>query len=68
MGSLTADGVKVDQIIDETYLRCLSRYPTERERRGLLQVFEDTPPDERREGVEDLLWALMTSREFLFQH
>jgi hypothetical protein len=26
------------------------------------------PEAERRGVVEDLLWALMTSREFLFQH
>ena len=28
----------------------------------------DIPAPERRAIVEDLFWALMTSREFLFQH
>jgi hypothetical protein len=31
-------------------------------------MFDDTPKAERRAAIEDLFWALMTSREFLFQH
>lgn len=66
--SASATDVKPGEMIDELYLRCLSRFPTKRERDGLKQVFAETPAKERRDAVEDLLWALMTSREFLFQH
>ena len=31
-------------------------------------MFDSTPEKERRAAIEDLFWALMTSREFLFQH
>ena len=55
-------------IIDEAYLLCLSRRPSDSERKRLQNVFEVAPETERRGVVEDLLWALMTSREFLFQH
>jgi hypothetical protein len=55
-------------IIDEAYLLCLSRRPSDSERKRLQNIFEVTPETERRGVVEDLFWALMTSREFLFQH
>ena len=57
-----------EQIIEETYLLCLSRLPSDTERKRLSQMFDATPEIERRAAVEDLFWALMTSREFLFQH
>ncbi len=66
------------EIINDAYLRALSRRPTEEEREQLLQVFatasEGEPADSeaataiRREVLEDLYWSLMSSREFLFQH
>jgi hypothetical protein len=57
-----------DGIIDEAYLLCLSRHPSDSERKRLQNIFGVAPETERRGVVEDLLWALMTSREFLFQH
>jgi hypothetical protein len=56
------------KLVDEVYLRCLARFPTRREKQKLSAVFKETPAKERRLAVEDLFWALMTSREFLFQH
>ena len=55
-------------LLDEAYLLCLARPPSANERKRLLAVFANTPATERRAIVEDLFWALMTSREFLFQH
>mgnify|MGYP001329199609 FL=1 len=57
-----------DAIIEDTYLLCLSRRPSDSERKRLQNIFGVAPETERRGVVEDLLWALMTSREFLFQH
>ena len=59
---------KDSEIIDQAYLLCLSRMPSAGERKRFLAVFAAAPPAERRVVVEDLFWALMTSREFLFQH
>jgi hypothetical protein len=56
------------EVIDKAYLACLARYPTADERKRLAAVFGETPKDQRRAAVEDLFWAIMTSREFLFQH
>ena len=55
-------------LIEEAYLLCLSRRPTAGESKRLEAVFTQTPATERRSVIEDLFWALMTSREFLFQH
>jgi hypothetical protein len=55
-------------LVDYAYLLCLSRAPSEAERAPLLQLFEASGEPEKRALAEDLFWALVTSREFLFQH
>ncbi|QGJ68941.1 Organization of cell wall [Planctomycetales bacterium 10988] len=55
-----------DEIIDEVFLLGLARYPTPQEEKQLLKLIETAP--NRREGIEDLFWAVMSSREFLFNH
>ncbi len=55
-------------IIEDAYLSCLSRKPTPQETSQFEKLFADTPEAEKQMVVEDLFWALMTSREFLFQH
>ena len=57
-----------ERIVDEAWFACLSRPPTEAERKGMLEILAATPPTERRAAVEDLYWSLLTSREFLFRH
>ena len=46
----------------------MSRVVSEDERKRITELFAEVPPEEKRKVVEDLFWALMTSREFLFQH
>lgn len=48
-------------------LRTLSRYPTEQETERLTEELKAEEP-ERRIAIEDLLWSLISSREFLFNH
>jgi hypothetical protein len=57
-----------EEIIDTAYLSCLSRRPTAEEKTQLLQVFSETPPEERRQVVEDLYWSVLSTKEFLFNH
>ena len=54
--------------MEEAYLLCLSRFPSPDERKKFTAILAEAPAGERRETVEDLFWALMSSREFLFQH
>ncbi|WP_298860369.1 DUF1549 domain-containing protein [uncultured Gimesia sp.] len=55
------------EIIDELYLGTLSRFPIEKEKILMLQAFEELK-DNRRSASEDVLWALMNSKEFVFNH
>ena len=56
------------ELVADAYLRTLTRRPTELESTQFIELLAATPKEERRTAVEDLLWALMSSREFLFQH
>jgi len=54
------------EIIEELYLRCLSRPPTAKERAELARFFtEDAKPEV---ALTDLFWSLVNSKEFIFNH
>lgn len=55
------------QIIDELYLGTLSRFPIEKEKTLMLQAFDELKGN-RRSAAEDVLWALLNSKEFVFNH
>ena len=54
-------------LIDELFLGTLSRFPTEGERRVMLDLFRDEKGD-RRAAVEDIMWTLLNAKEFVFNH
>ena len=56
-----------DQIIEHLYLSCFSRFPNENELNLMRTAFAD-PGVSRQEAVEDIIWALLNSREFVFNH
>ncbi|MCA9058735.1 MAG: DUF1549 domain-containing protein [Planctomycetaceae bacterium] len=63
---LAASELPPEQAVDELYLTTLSRYPTTDERAMIFATpIEQT---QRREKLEDLLWVLMNTKEFLFNH
>lgn len=55
-------------VIEELYLSTLTRLPSTTERRGLEAMLGEgsTSPESRRKTIEDLLWALVASREFAY--
>jgi hypothetical protein len=62
------DSIKAPRdVVDELYLATLARYPSDRERAVMLDVFAQSG-DDRRAAVEDVLWALVNSKEFLYNH
>lgn len=63
---LAASGLTNDEIVDELYLSTLSRFPSDQERQLLRAAFEES--NNRRETVEDVLWTLLNTREFVFNH
>jgi hypothetical protein len=50
------------------YLTCLARYPGETEREELTAMLPDRGSTEERIVLEDIFWAVLSSREFLFNH
>ena len=54
------------EIVDELYLLTYNRFPTEEERSLGISLFVGDKTD-RRAAVEDLLWALLNSAEFVFK-
>lgn len=63
-----AAGASDEQILDELYLSALARLPTDSERAELATQLRETPPEERRQAIEDLYWSVLSSKEFLFNH
>jgi hypothetical protein len=55
-----------EQIVEELYLVTLSRLPNQDEIDRAQRWQREAPT--AREGLHDLLWALLNSREFLFNH
>ncbi len=68
ISQLIAGNAPADDIIDEAYLSAFSRFPTREEKTKLRKVFDDAGPKERRAVIEDMYWALLSSKEFLFNH
>jgi hypothetical protein len=55
----------IPQIIDQFYLLTFSRPPTDEERRQAETLVGSQSP---KESLQDLLWALLNSHEFMFNH
>ncbi|MFK8111847.1 MAG: DUF1549 domain-containing protein [Rubripirellula sp.] len=66
VAELLKDNATPEQALDRLYVRCLSRYPTEAERKELLDSVAKAPKPQ--EGLEDVFWAILNSREFVFNH
>ncbi len=54
------------EIIETIYVACLSRKPTAEETQALEAIVASD--GNVRHGVDDVLWAVLNSREFLFNH
>ena len=64
--SMLQDGKTPEEIITEIYLRSLAREPTEKELTALLS--EVSAQKNKRAALEDIFWAVLNSREFVFNH
>ena len=58
---LLQSGRPAPEIVEELYLRTLSRYPDSEERRLAATA-------SGKQGLEDVFWALLNSKEFLYNH
>jgi uncharacterized protein DUF1553/uncharacterized protein DUF1549 len=69
---LVAGGADDETVVRTLYVSALSREPTAQERKSILAALagDGAPgsPENRRIALEDVAWALLTSKEFLFNH
>jgi len=68
VAKLVAEKTPNERIVEEAYLSCLARLPTPAEKEKLFSALAAAKDDERRLVIEDIYWALMSTREFLFNH
>jgi hypothetical protein len=65
---LQKEGKTEPQIIESLYLRCFGRKPQAAEIAALQQKTAATPADQRTAALDDVFWACLNSKEFLFNH
>jgi hypothetical protein len=53
-------------VIEQLYIRCLSRPPTAEEFKKLLAAVDAAK--DKKQALEDVFWAILNSREFMFNH
>lgn len=53
------------EIIEELYLTTLARFPSAEEKTLLLEAFAHS---DRRTAAEEVLWVLLNSKEFIYNH
>jgi len=61
----TADNGKVSE---ELFMTFLSRAPTDKEKTAVLEYVTKQGESKRRQAFEDVAWALINSKEFMFNH
>jgi hypothetical protein len=55
----------VEDIVRELYWTVLSRPPSQQEQSAAVELLSTA---DRRQALEDLTWALMTSNEYVLRH
>jgi hypothetical protein len=63
---LASSGKSADEVVEEIYLLIYNRYPTDQEKELGREVLAG-PTITLREKVEDLMWALINTAEFVFE-
>jgi hypothetical protein len=66
-----ADGLTDEEIVDRVFMLALARKVTVSEKKKFLDILAPAAKDgaqSRREALEDFVWAVLTGREFLFNH
>lgn len=64
---LALSNLPPEAIIEELYLGLLARWPTKAEQAVLVELFRENGGN-RQASVEDAMWALLNTKEFLFNH
>jgi hypothetical protein len=70
-------GLSDSKLVDHLFLSAYSRYPNESEKQPMLEALQkaravpgsqEVQRETRRQALEDMMWAMLTSKEFLFNY
>jgi len=64
--TMLAAGAEPGAIIENLFIRSLCRKPTDKEKATLEEIV--SKEEDKKRALEDVFWALLNSREFLFNH
>jgi hypothetical protein len=67
LDELLQKGASDEEIVNEFYLAALARLPEPQEKRELLNVLAQRS-SRRAETLDRLIWAILSSREFAYNH
>jgi len=59
------------EVVDKLFAAALARSATAEERKKFLAALADAGKDgpaARKDAIEDVIWAVLTGKEFLFNH
>lgn len=65
-GQIVVASTKPDDLVREAFLRTLSRYPTRAEATKAATYLAESPST--ADGLRDLMWALLNTKEFIINH
>jgi hypothetical protein len=66
IGKLLKDKKTPEEILDEIYMRCLSRMPSADEKTKVLALVN--AEKDKKQVLEDACWAVLYTREYMFNH
>lgn len=73
--ALMKQGLSDEQIVNDLYFTSFSHYPQEKERTALVKALQSAEQQKaagvdspRRAALNDMMWAMLTSEAFMFNH
>ena len=66
LAKMLKDKKPIPEIVEEFYLSALSRFPSPEEKKRTASYIDKI--DNKQQALEDVLWALINTKEFMFNH
>ncbi len=65
---LSQAGKSDAEVVDEIYLVAVSRLPTDDEKRKMIVYLTGKDKGARVQCIRDMVWAVVNTKEFMFNH